>query len=49
VQLAAEVRASAVLSEDGKTRLIAEIANHESTHARCTKTFTKKVRKQTTG
>lgn len=47
VQLAAEVRDSAVLTDDGKARLIAEIVNHESTHGRCTKTFLKKVRKQT--
>lgn len=47
VQLAREVSASAVLAEDAKTRLIAEIANHESTHGRCTRTFIKKVRKQT--
>jgi len=47
VQLALEVNASAVLAEDAKTRLIAEIVNHESTHGRCTKTFIKKVRKQT--
>ena len=46
-QLALEVSASAVLSEDAKTRLIAEIVNHESSHGRCTKTFLKKVRKQT--
>jgi hypothetical protein len=46
-QLAAEVRASAVLGEDAKARLVAEIVNHESTHGRCTKTFLKKVRKQT--
>ncbi len=46
-QLAAEVRASAVLGEEAKARLIAEIVNHESTHGRCTKTFLKKVRKQT--
>ena len=46
LQLAAEVRASA-LPEDGKTRLIAEIVQHEATHARCTRTFVKKVRKQT--
>jgi hypothetical protein len=46
-QLAAEVSASAVLAADAKTRLIAEIVNHESTHGRCTKTFIKKVRKQT--
>ena len=48
-QLAAEVRASAILSEDAKTRLVAEIVNHESTHGRCTKTFVKKVRKQARG
>ncbi len=46
-QLAGEVNASAVLAADAKTRLIAEIINHESTHGRCTKTFIKKVRKQT--
>ncbi len=45
-QLALEVNASAVLAGDAKTRLIAEIVNHESTHGRCTKTFLKKVRKQ---
>jgi predicted secreted Zn-dependent protease len=47
VQLALEVRASPVLAEDAKTRLLAEIMNHESTHGRCTKTFIKKIRKQT--
>ena len=45
-QLADDVNASAVLSEDAKTRLLAEIVNHESTHGRCTKTFVKKIRKQ---
>jgi hypothetical protein len=45
-QLASEVNASTVLSADAKTRLVAEIVNHESTHGRCTKTFIKKVRKQ---
>jgi len=47
MQLAVEVSGSAALSTDAKTRLIAEIANHESTHGRCTKTFLKKIRKQT--
>ena len=47
VQLALEVSASVVLAEDAKTRLLAEIVNHESTHGRLTKTFIKKVRKQT--
>jgi predicted secreted Zn-dependent protease len=46
-QLAAEVNACATLGADARTRLIAEIVNHESTHGRCTKTFIKKVRKQT--
>jgi len=47
VQLALEVSASVVLAEDAKTRLLAEIVNHESTHGRLTKTFIKKIRKQT--
>jgi hypothetical protein len=46
-QLALEVSASTVLAEDAKTRLLTEIMNHENTHGRCTKTFIKKVRKQT--
>ena len=46
-QLAAEVSASTILAEDAKARLLAEIINHESTHGRCTKTFLKKIRKQT--
>jgi hypothetical protein len=45
--LAQEVVASTVLAEDAKLRLVAEIVNHESTHGRCTKTFMKKIRKQT--
>jgi RecJ-like exonuclease len=47
VQLAREVSACTGMAEDAKTRLVAEIMNHESTHGRCTKTFIKKVRKQT--
>jgi hypothetical protein len=45
-QLASEVKASTVLTEDAKVRLVAEIMNHESTHGRCTRTFIKKIRKQ---
>ncbi len=45
-QLALEVGASAALSADAKARLVAEIMSHESTHARCTETFLKKVRKR---
>ena len=44
--LAGEVNACA-LSGDAKARLVAEILNEESTHGRCTRTFFKKVRKQT--
>ncbi len=46
VQLAREVNACTGLSAEAKTRLIAEITNHESTHERCTQTFIKKLRKQ---
>jgi hypothetical protein len=46
IQLAREVNACATLSADAKTRLVAEIMNHEETHGRCTKTFLKKVHKQ---
>jgi DnaJ-class molecular chaperone len=46
-QLALEVNASTVLSADAKVRLVAEIVQHETSHGRCTKTFLKKVRKQT--
>src|SRR2546427_7444706 len=45
--LALEVNESPVLAADAKARLVAEIVNHESTHGRCTKTFMKKIRKQT--
>jgi hypothetical protein len=47
VQLALEVNASTILPADAKTRILAEIMNHESTHGRCTRTFIKKIRKQT--
>jgi hypothetical protein len=47
VQLAREVNGCATLSADAKTRLVAEIMNHEETHGRCTKTFLKKVHKLT--
>jgi len=47
VQLGREVGASAVLTADAKARLLVEISNHEAEHGRCTKTFLKKVRKQT--
>ena len=45
-QLASEVTACAILDEEAKLRLVAEIVNHEATHGRCTQTFVKKIRKQ---
>ena len=47
-QLAKVVRASS-LGDDAKKRLLLEIVDHEETHGRCTKTFLKKIRKQTGG
>ena len=44
-QLAASVEASS-LPDATKTRLVREIMDYEATHGRCTKTFSKKVRKQ---
>jgi len=43
--LAEEVKSSG-LSDVDKSRLTHEIMEYEETHATCTKTFTKKVRKQ---
>jgi hypothetical protein len=45
-QLAAEVRDCPTCPEALRTRLIAEIMEHEQQHANCTQTFIKKVRKQ---
>lgn len=45
--LAREVNANAALTAEAKARLVGEIVQHESTHGRCTKTFIKKLRKQT--
>jgi hypothetical protein len=45
-QLANEVRDSAIVSAETKTKLIREIMDHEAGHATCTKTFIKKIRKQ---
>jgi hypothetical protein len=45
-QLAKEVQESATLGTEVKSRLIAEIIDHEGSHGRCTQTFVKKVRKQ---
>jgi hypothetical protein len=44
--LANEVKGSAHLSADTKSKLTREIIDHESTHATCTQTFIKKLRKQ---
>lgn len=46
IAVATQVRDSATLAADAKTRLIQEIMDHEASHGRCTETFLKKVRKQ---
>jgi hypothetical protein len=43
--LAEEVRSSG-LPDDTKTRLVREIIEYEETHGTCTKTFTRKIKKQ---
>jgi len=45
-QLAKEVQAASAVSNDTKTKLIREIIEYEISHAKCTQTFIKKVRKQ---
>jgi hypothetical protein len=45
-QLAKEVQAASTVSNDTKGKLIREIIEYETTHAKCTQTFIKKVRKQ---
>jgi RecJ-like exonuclease len=45
-QLAKEVQASPVCTDDAKARLIREIIEYETSHGACTQTFTKKVRRQ---
>ena len=45
-QLANEVRDSTSLSVETKARLTQDIITHEDTHATCTQTFIKKMRKQ---
>ena len=47
LHLASEANASAIFPADAKTRLLVEIMSHEATHGRCTRTFIKKIRKQT--
>jgi hypothetical protein len=44
-KLAKEVQASSC-PDDTKARLVREILEYEGTHGSCTKTFTRKVRKQ---
>lgn len=45
IQLATEIKGSS-LADDVKARLTREIIDHEATHGQCTKTFSRKVRKQ---
>lgn len=44
--LATQVRDCAGVSADTKARITREIIEHETTHATCTQTFIKKIRKQ---
>jgi len=45
--LAAQIKASTTLTDANKERLTREIIDHESTHGQPTKTFLKKLRKET--
>ena len=45
-QLATEVRDCPTCPPELRDRLVREIIEYEGSHGRCTKTFTKKVRKQ---
>jgi RecJ-like exonuclease len=45
-KLATEVRACSSVSEEVKARLVREIIEYEESHALCTQTFQKKIRKQ---
>ncbi len=45
-QLASEVRDSKRCTTDEKAKLIREIMDYEDSHGQCTKTFSKKIRKQ---
>jgi hypothetical protein len=46
IQLATEIRDTAGLTADVKTRMTREIIEHEASHGLCTQTFLKKMRKQ---
>lgn len=49
VILAGEIKACEIISAETKTRLLNEIVAYEASHGDCTKTFSKKVRKQLRG
>lgn len=44
--LAKEVQESANISDEAKAKLVREIIDYEGSHGKCTKTFTRKVRRQ---
>lgn len=46
VKLASEIKECTIISAETKTRLLNEIVAYEASHGSCTKTFSKKVRKQ---
>jgi hypothetical protein len=47
VLLATQIRDASALTAETKAKLTREIIDHEATHGLCTKTFIKKIRKQT--
>ncbi len=46
VKLAGEVNECTLISDETKARLVREIIAYEASHGGCTKTFSKKIRKQ---
>lgn len=46
IKLAGEIKACTIISDETKTRLLNELVAYEASHGDCTKTFSKKVRKQ---
>ena len=46
VKLANEIKECTIISAELKTRLLNEIVAYEASHGDCTRTFSKKVRKQ---
>jgi Zn-finger nucleic acid-binding protein len=45
VRLATEIQASTAITPDVKARLVRDVVDYEESHANCTQTFQKKIRK----